>query len=387
MSGEGELVCRCHASVGEIDRMEWDRLFPGDPEGHTYYTACEAAPPPAFTLGAVTVRRGGRLLAAAPTFRLIYRLDTPLQDRMRGLGDWLHRRLPRLINLPILCLGSPLADRCHLGLDPALTPGERDAVMAALLTGLDAEAARHHARVVAVKDLTGRDGETLGAPFKREGFTRIASLPVAVLELPFADEGAYLASLSSATRKDIRRKLKSSGDLRIETRSSIAGLEAEIASLYEETRRQSGVDYGEFEGLAPSYFPAVSVHLGERAQWMLYWLGDRLIAFNLLLVGDERVIDKFIGMRYPEAREHNLYAVSWMANVRFCLARGIRRLQTGQTAYSSKVRFGSALEPMLVFARHRIGVVNALFKMFGPRFAFDKYDPELKALAARKGEA
>jgi len=359
MSRAGNLDCACLPGVGLVERDAWERLFPGEVEGYDYYRACESAPPPAFTLGAVTVRRDGRLIAAAPTFRLVYRLDTPLQGRLRGLGEWLHRMLPRLVAMPILGLGSPLGDRCHLGFDPELSADERRAAFAAMLAGLDQEAARHHARVIAVKDLAAREAEPLADVVRPLGFTRISSLPVATLELPFADETAYLASLSAATRKDIR--------------------------LYDETRGQSGVDYGDFEALHPGYFPAVSQALGDRAQWMLYWLGDRLLGFNLLLVERDRVIDKFIGMRYPLAREHNLYAVSWMANVRFCLERGVRRLQTGQTAYASKVRFGSGLEPMVVLARHRIGAINLLFKTFGPRIAFDKLDPELKELARRKG--
>jgi hypothetical protein len=193
--------------------------------------------------------------------------------------------------------------------------------------------------------------------------------------------------LSSATRKDLRRKLRGTAELRIETRASIQGLEAQIASLFAETLSQSKVDYGEFEDLHPSYLSVLATQLGQRAQWNLYWLDDQLIAFNLLLVGRDRVVDSMLGMRYPLGPQHNIYAVSWMQNVRFCIERGIGKLQTGRTAYIIKARFGSDLEPLVVYARHRIGVINALFKAFGPRLAFDKHDPELKALAARRSKA
>ena len=108
---------------------------------------------------------------------------------------------------------------------------------------------------------------------------------------------------------------------------------------------------------------------------MLYWLGDELIGFNLLFVGADRVIDKFIGMRYPLAREHNLYVLSWMTNVRFCLERGITKLQTGQTAYAAKLRLGSRLEKSWMCFKHRGRVINTVFRTFGPLIAFDRRIP------------
>jgi predicted N-acyltransferase len=170
-------------------------------------------------------------------------------------------------------------------------------------------------------------------------------------------------------------------------RTSIAGIESEILSLYDETRSQSGVDYGDFEKLSPDYFRGVMQSLGDRAVLMLYWRGEELLGFNLLFVEKQRVIDKFIGMHYPQAREHNLYVLSWMTNVRFCLERGIRCLQTGQTAYASKVRFGSRLEKSWLYYKHRGRAMNSLFRTFGPLVPPDKADPDLAALAKKAPRA
>lgn len=382
------FTARIVEGVRDIPRASWEAMFPGDPEDWDYYVACEGQPPPAFRFGAVVVERNGEAIAAAPTFRLIYRLDTPLQGRWRPVGDWLGRILPRLVSLPVLGLGSPLADRCHLGFDPGLSHSERIRAASALLQCLDEHAAEEGIPILAVKDLADESLRTVDAALGAQKFARLAGLPVAVLDLPFANEDEYLASLSASTRKDIRRKLKSAKQMRTEMRTSIAGLEDEIVSLYDETRRQSGVDYGDFEMLSPGYFRDVMGNppLGTRAAIdasrvvMLYWLGERLIGFNLLLVGRDRVIDKFIGMRYPAARELNLYAVSWMTNVRFCLERGIKTFQTGQTAYSSKVRYGSHLEKSWIYFKHRTRPVNAIFRTVGPWLSFDKMDPELAAL-------
>jgi hypothetical protein len=366
--------------VRAIARSSWTALFPEDCEGWDYYTACEMAPPPAFAFSAIAVTMRGRVVAAAPIFRLTYRLDTPLQGSWRPLGTWLNRRLPRLVNLPVMGLGSPLADRCHLGIAADLSPLERTAAVRTLLTRLDAHAASQNVPILAIKDLPDHQLAAVAAPLQEARFTRVASLPIAVLDLPFASEDAYLASLSARTRKDIRRKLKRAADVRVEMRTSLAGIEQAIVALYDETRLQSGVDYGDFEKLSPHYFGEVVTRLGERAALMLYWVGQKLIGFNLLLMERDRIIDKFIGMHYPIAREHNLYALSWMTNVRFCLERGIAQLQTGQTAYAAKLRFGSRLDKLWVCFKHRGKVLNGIFRTFGPLMAFDKMDPDLAVL-------
>ncbi|MEJ1934551.1 hypothetical protein WDZ92_30505, partial [Nostoc sp. NIES-2111] len=74
--------------------------------------------------------------------------------------------------------------------------------------------------------------------------------------------------------------------------------------------------------------------------------------------------------------------LSWMTNLRLCLGRGARHLQTGQTAYAPKLRLGSRLEPADVWFRHRNPVLNLLMRAFAPLMAFDRNDPDLKALRA-----
>ncbi|AOO79477.1 GNAT family N-acetyltransferase [Bosea vaviloviae] len=367
--------------VAEIDATAWDACFPGEVENHAYYTACETA---ALVSGAelvtsaASVERDGETIAVAPFFLIDYRLDTPLQGPLRALGDYLFRHARKLVSLRVLCIGSPYAERCHVGLSPQLDEQARQQARLALREAIDAHGRDEGVHIIAWKDLAPDDAEAFRDILRHDGFIRLGSLPVAVLDLP-ANEADYLATLSTATRKDIRRKLAKAGDVRIEMRHSIAGIEAEIVALYESTRAQSGLDYGDLEKLPPGYFSGITAALGERALFVLYWVGTTLAAFNLLLIERERVIDKFLGMRYPLAREHNLYALSWMTNVRYCLAHGISRLQSGQTAYASKLRFGSRLVPSVIFFRHRQGVLNWALRSISPYIAFDRLDPDLKA--------
>lgn len=373
--------------VGEMAERDWVRLLPKDAEGWSYYRAIEASPPPGFRFRAISVRQHGRIIAAAPVFQVTYRLDTPLQGKLRPVGDWLYRNAPRLVGLPVIGLGSPLADRCHLGIDPELAPAERRAAVAGLLDGLDGWARDERAPLVAIKDLADAEAGPLADVIAEAGFSRIASLPVCVLDLPFRSEAEYIQSLSANNRSTFRRKLKTAGkvDVEIVDGNGLAGLEGELYELYEETRRNSRFDYGDFEQLSPAYFRDVAKALGPKAQVILCRVDGRLLAFKLMLVEDDRVIDKFWGMRYPQGREHNLFFVAWMECVRFCLANGKTVMQSGQTAYAQKVKLGSRLDRLWVYFRHRRWLTNRVFRQVAPYIAFDRMDPELGEIRKREG--
>jgi hypothetical protein len=376
------LETRALASAGEAGEASWRRLFPDGAALREYYLACEAAPPEGFRLGATGLFDGGRIVALAPTFRIDYRLDLSLPERLRAVTGWLARIAPRLVRLPVIGLGSPLSERCHIGIDPGLPPAARGELMGALLAGLMTQARASRADIVALKDIADADLDWCGPALDAAGFARVATLPIAVLDLPQGTLDDYLAGLSPKMRQDLRRKLRQSSAVRVEFIERIEGREAEIATLYEETRRNGHVDYGDFDEIAPGYFAAVMRAMPGRARMALYWLGSELIGFNLFLVESDRVVGKFIGMRYPVAREQNLYFVNWIAMVRFCLENGKRTLVAGTTTYALKARLGALLERSWIGFRHRNPVVNVAFRAIGPRFPFDQMDPDLKALGA-----
>ncbi len=386
MAGSSDYVIEHFAGVGSIPEAEWTRLFPDEAEAWAYYRAVEGAPPPGFKFEAVAVRLGGRIVAAAPVFHVTYRLDTPLQGRWRPIGDWLNRTAPRLVGIPVMGLGSPLADRCHLGFDPDFGAAERTRAMQALLAGLEAKADAQRIPLLAIKDLADRETGPLQDPITDAGFSRIASLPVCVLELPYKSEAEYLQSLSANNRSTLRRKLKTRAKVDVEIVRSIDGLEKEIFDLYEETRKNSRFDYGDFEQLSPEYFRRVMEGLGDKAACMLCRVDGQLLAFKLMFIENNRIIDKFWGMRYPIGRDYNLFFIAWMEAVKYAIAHGAKKFQSGQTAYAQKVKLGSDLDKLWVYFKHRGRVTNRIFKTFAPLIAFDKMDPELKDIRKREKE-
>ncbi|HJU31720.1 MAG TPA: GNAT family N-acetyltransferase, partial [Hyphomicrobiaceae bacterium] len=233
--------------------------------------------------------------------------------------------------------------------------------------------------LIAVKSLD-RSAEVLSEPLRRNGYKCVTSVPLAMLDLPYRSLDDYLDSLPRKTGSYLRRKLRSAKDVRIEYRSSIAGLEAEIAELFANTLKQSRVDYGEFEKLDPDYFPTVVHGMGDKAQLMLCWQDDELLSFQLFLVGRDRVLAKQIGMKYPQARDLNLYFVNWLKLIEFAIEHRIPSVEMGATTYATKLLFGGYLERRWLHFRFRGALPNRVLDPVAPLFDFEKNDPELEKL-------
>ena len=203
---------RVHASVTEIPRAEWQRLLPGEPENWDYYRVVETAPPPNFKLGAISVWMHGMLVAVAPLFRVVYRIDTPLQGGLRTAAQWLYERVPGLVSLAVIGIGSPSSDTCSIGFAPALDDAGRRAVFDAMLTRVQALADEDKSALVAVKSIDGL-AASLDETFRAHHFARVTSVPLVILDLPFASFEAYMASLPSKTRGYLKRKMRGEHNL------------------------------------------------------------------------------------------------------------------------------------------------------------------------------
>jgi Acetyltransferase (GNAT) domain len=356
--------------------IESDLEFAGQASVPGFCAAAEHAPPPGFELTSAVVRtKDGEVAAVSPVFRTAYRLDTSLPASLRRPLAWLERFNPRMVTLPVLGLGSPLMDRCPVGFRGCAPASERVEVFSRLLDAIESEARSTGAGLTAVKDLAELEYGWLDPVLRTRQYAKMASLPIAVLDLPFISIDEYLGTLSASVRRDLRRKMRRSiGLVRFTECSNIAGVENSIAELYEETRSNGKGSYGNFDALAPHYVQSILEGVNGGAKVLLGWVGDELASFALILVGTDSAYAHQIGMRYSFARAHNLYFLNWIAAVRFCIARGIRRLEFGQTSYPLKIRLGCRLEPSWIYVRHCARPINAALGLLAPRFGFDRVE-------------
>lgn len=361
-----------HASIDAFDADAWNRLFPGELEDHAYLRAVERAGLAGFRYFYFAVREGERLCAAVPAFATDYRLDTTMEGGVRRAAAFVAKVLPRLMRIPMLALGSPVTERCRVGFAPDATPEQRAAWLDAILARMDAFAAENGFRMLAVKDAPA-DEPLWQHACPRHGLRALPGLPGATLAIEWPDVDGYLATLGRATRKDLRRKQRAGANLAIEWRTNLDGIADDVQRLYRETLAHAEFS---FEELTPAWFDNVLRGMPGRAHCVTYREGARLVAFNLVLRDGERLLDKFLGMDYAAMDRYNLYHVSWLENIRFCTAHGIRTYEAGQGLHHEKARLGCALHANDLWYRHRNRVIDAVFARFDNLARMDRLDGE-----------
>lgn len=226
------------------------------------------------------------------------------------------------------------------------------------------------------------------AACESQGFAMVEGQALAYVPIDFSSPDEYLSRLSAGRRRDIRRKLRAREQLRVEILPT--GCEQlrdarfldTLYSLYEEVYAQSEIH---FDKLTRNFFRAVLQDGSLDGHLFLYYSEDALIGFNLCFIHGGMLIDKYVGFRYPAARQHNLYFVSWLENLEFARTRGLRHYVAGWTDPEIKAYLGAKF----TFTRHAVYIRNpvlrALLKKISKRFEHDRawFDAQAKESPAR----
>ncbi len=310
------ITINAHPSIDAFAPIEWNRLFPHEREDHAYLRAIEHA----------------------------------------GLAGFRYLYFARLLRIPMLSLGSPVTERCRIGFAPDSAPEQHVAWLDAILARMEDIAAAERLGMLAVKDAPLAEPAWQQA-CPRHGLRALPGLPGAMLDIRWHDIDGYLDSLGAATRKDLRRKRRAGENLRIEWRTNLDGIADDVQRLYRETLARAQFS---FEELTPAYFINVLREMPGRA--------------NLVLRDAECLLDKFLGMDHAAMDRYNLYHVSWLENVRYCIDEGIGVYESGQGLHREKARLGSALQPNVLWYRHRNRFVDGVFARFDELARIDRLD-------------
>lgn len=314
-------------------------------------------------------------------FDLLTTADDALRARVAALP--LYRHWGRLLRWRTRFAGSTVTE--YAPLPPDVPPAE-------LAKGLKAAWGRE-CKLLIVKDIA-QDSPLLSEAenayarafaeaCEAEGFVLLEGQALAWVPIDFASDDDYLAKLSYSRRKNIRRKLRSRADLVIEVvRTGDARFRDEDTlaayyALFDNVYAQSEIH---FDRLSLDYFRLLLQDVGGGVVFA-YRRAGKLIGWNLCYEHGGKLIDKYIGFAYPEAREHNLYFVSWMHNLGYARERGLTHYVAGWTDPEVKSFLGASM----TFTRHAVYARNpmlrALLRKLSGHFESDRSWQE----AAEKG--
>ncbi len=346
-------------SIDQIDREDWDSIFGNIPEGYEFYNTLEKSNLKEFSFYYLTLYRNEAILSIAPLFVADFHLDIVLDGFIKKVIHSVRHLIPQFFVLKTLFCGSPFGENGVLGI-------AKDAKDAQLLLDEIVQVMRRFSKeneipFIIFKDFLKEDTSLLDSLI-RKGFLRVDSFPSVRMELPFHSLEEYFGSLSTSTRKDLRRKIKkaySKDAIQIKVVEDVDTIIDEVYRLYLNTYEEGEV---KFEFLTKDFFINVSKNLKPHTKYFLYYAEDRLAAFNLCLVYDDLLIDKFIGFDYEIARQYSLYFVSWCFNIEWCLNNSIRFYQVGQTDYLPKIKLGGSLIPLEAYVKHKNFLFNVVIK-------------------------
>ena len=319
------------------------------------FDACRASPPDGFTIDEAA--DGTPVFEA--DFDLLTTADDDLQQR---IAAWPGFRLwSRALRWRTSFVGTTVSEY-------ALFAAGIDAASQLLL--LKGEIGRRR-RLTIIKDipqdsplLDARENahaETLCKAAVEAGFVLVEGQALAYVPIDFSTTSEYLGRLSASRRKDIRRKLRSREELDVEVlpcgspRFSDAALVTEFHGLFEQVYAQSEIH---FDHPQAAFFARLLADPACGGIVFAYRHAGRLIGWNLCFESNGRLVDKYIGLRYPDARRHNLYAVSWMHNLEYALQRGLDAYVAGWTDPQVKAQLGARF----TFTRHAVYARSALLR-------------------------
>lgn len=356
-------------SILSISREAWNGCFAGEIENYDYLLAVEQASIEDFRWRYLTLIRDGVTVAAMPAFLTDYRLETTVDSRrLRQIVGNIRRYLPRFLSFRLACLGSPCTENGRPGFHPTIGDGERPALFALLLDGFARMADIEGCSLRGIKDVPASFPAAQEAMIGAADYAAIPGLPTAYLDIAFPSLDAYLQGLSSGTRKDMRRKLKSRNEVVIEECTDIVPIIDTVMALYNDTRERS--DW-QFEELSEAYFTGLMRQMSGRCFCTLFKVDGDILAINLMLHDETVLIDKFFCMRADAGRPYNLYYLSWFYNLDYCLRHGLQRYQSGQAYYENKLRLGSKLIHNMMYFRHRNPIMQRLLCLISPIFSVD----------------
>ncbi len=201
----------------------------------------------------------------------------------------------------------------------------------------------------------------------RRGFISLEGQALAYVPINFSNIDEYLARLSHSRRRNIRRKLRSREALRVEVlntgdaRFNDEAWLAQLYGLYKAVYDQSEIH---FDLLTPGFFRSLLQDGASNGRVFCYWHCDELIGYNLCYVEGDKLLDKYIGLNYPQALEFNLYFVSWFVNLEYAVANGLKFYVAGWTDPQVKASLGADF----TFTRHLVWIRNPLLRKLGNRF-------------------
>lgn len=347
------LTCYYQPRLDGIPPAELERLFPAPSITAPLLALLQESGIDGFTQQSIVVFRNDAPILLLPLFETRFDLSQFVGGWIKQLLKVAGRLLPSFFQPRILGVGLLIGKGSEIGMDPQIDAGTLQAAWKMAVETLQRLAAERKSDLLAFYNFD-QEGNLPGEIFNQ--FHRVRCQSYARLPIDFNSLEEFLACLSRAARKDLRRKMRASHQVRLIRSRDISFFQDRIYSLYLQTVARGALAFGRHNRL---FFEKFCEKIPE-AEYRLYFVKEELAAFNLLVVKQQELVDIYFCMEYELGRRYNLYVLSWIENIRTCLERKIPLYQAGQGAEKTKAHLGATFIPSFIFFKHRQPVFDRL---------------------------
>jgi uncharacterized protein len=345
------LTCNCLPRLDGVPAAELGRLFPEPSITPSLLSLLQESGIEGFNLRSIVVLKEDAPILLLPLFETRFDLSTFMEGWIKKSLKVAGRLIPSLFQPRVLSVGLLVEEWSEIGMDPQIDAGTLEAACKMAFGALQTLAAELKSDIVALYNFN-HYGKLPGEVFKK--FNRVQYRSCARLPINFNSMEEYLSRLSRAARKDLLRKMRVAPEVRVIRSRNISPFRDRIYQLYLETVERSPMAFGAHNLL---FFEKICERV-PGAEYTLYFVQEKLAAFNLLVVRQQGMVDKYFCMDYGLGRKYNLYVLSWLENVRTCVERKIPLYYAGQGTEKTKAHLGATLIPSFILFKHRQPVID-----------------------------
>lgn len=347
------LACYCVPRLDGVSTAELGRLFPEPSITAPLLSLLQEAGIDGFNLRSIVVLKDDAPILLLPLFETRFDLSTFVEGWKKKSLKVAGRLIPSVFQPRVLGVGLVEGEWSEIGIAPQIDEDTFDAACKMAFSTLQTLAAELKSDIVALYNFN--QYSTLPVEvFKK--FNKVQYRPCARLPVNFNSMEGYLSGLSSAARKNLHHKMRVTPEVRVIRSRTISPFLDRIYNLYLETVKRSPVALGAHNRL---FFEKICERV-PGAEYTLYFVQEELAAFNLLVVKQEAMVDKYFCMDHELGRKYNLYFLSWLENIRTCVERKIPLYYAGQGAEETKAHLGATFIPSFILFKHRQPVFDRL---------------------------
>ena len=215
---------------------------------------------------------------------------------------------------------------------------------------------------VMVKDITDTHASAATA-LSRFSYRELETEPNMVLDISpqWKSYDDYMASLTSKYRKQakqIEKEVTAAGCTVEEIKTDEIERNAEqLHALYLQTHKNARL---RLVTLPVAFLPTLARELGDDMRFTVLKKDDRLLGFVTTVKDGEIAVGYYIGFDRKANADIPIYFRLLQSVVGHALSLGCKRLSLGRTALEPKARLGARPDPMRVWIRHRIPMLNVI---------------------------